>query len=193
MTIDDFWVEKTAPLIERDLFIREALLQRGVLADAYHKEMEKVHIENANKLKTMIEKKGFPVLSNAGEKGVRQTWLIIHHAISLPSFMKDCLILMRLSAAQSDYPMELLAYTEDRVAYFEGRGQLYGTHLDWIDGDFRPTPIEDIKMLDQRRKSIGLPSMPSYIDSVTTERPPKDPVQKQQEFLSWLKRVGWRF
>ena len=189
--IDEYWVEKTSPLVERDQFIREALRSRGVLADAYHPEMEKTHIQNAQKLQSMIEKRGFPVLSNAGDKGVRQSWLIIQHAISLPTFIKECLIQMRLAASQNDYPLELLAVTEDHVAYLEGRPQLYGTHLQWFEGELKPTPIEDVKMLDQRRKSIGLPPM-SSINSVSMDRPPKDPVKKEAEFNLWLKRVGWR-
>lgn len=192
MGIDSFWAEKTAPLIQRDHFIREALEKRGVLADAYHKEMEKVHIENAQKLKSMIEKKGFPVLSNAGDQGVRQTWLIIQHAISWPDFMRECLLEMKLAASNQDYPLELIAYTEDRIAFFEGRGQLYGTNLDWQKGDLKPTLIEDPKMLDQRRKSIGLPPLATYLANISTEKPPKDPEKKQFEFQEWLKRVGWR-
>ena len=42
MTIDSYWKEKLTPLVERDHFIREALVRRGVLEDAYHPEMEKV-------------------------------------------------------------------------------------------------------------------------------------------------------
>lgn len=192
MNPDPFWVEKVSPLVERDLYIRDALLKRGDLADTYHKEMEKVHIENAYKLKSFIEKKGFPVLSNAGEQGVRLTWLIIQHAISLPDFMRDCLMQIRLAAGQQDYPLELLAYTEDRVAYFDGRPQLYGTNLDWQDGELKPTPIEDIKLVDQRRKSIGLPPLAFHMQTITEERPPKDPKKKEQEFQVWLKKVGWR-
>ncbi|MCM2350807.1 MAG: hypothetical protein NDI69_12360 [Bacteriovoracaceae bacterium] len=46
--------------------------------------MEKIHLSNAHKLSALIEKLGFPVLSNAGEQGVRLSWLIIQHAISWP-------------------------------------------------------------------------------------------------------------
>src|SRR4051812_9771350 len=121
--MEDFWISKLSPLVERDHFIREGLLSRGVLSDAYHKEMEKVHIENAKKLKVLVEKNGFPVLSSAGEKGVRLAWMIIMHAISLPDFMRECLTQIRLAAAAQDFPLDLLAYLEDRVLTFEGKGQ----------------------------------------------------------------------
>jgi hypothetical protein len=186
-----FWKDKLAPLVERDMFIRDALLQRGVLSDAYHKEMEKVHIENARKLKAFIDTHGFPVLSSAGEASVKLAWLIIHHAISLPDFMQDCVIEMRLAGAQKDFPLDLLAYTEDRIRFFEGRPQLYGTNSDWQNGELKPTPIEDIAQVNLRRKSMGLGPLETFTTS-SMERPPKDPTAKQQEFEAWLKRTGWR-
>lgn len=185
------WKDKLAPLVERDMFIREGLLQRGVLNDAYHPEMEKVHIENARKLKALIDAYGFPVLSTAGESVVKLAWLIIHHAISLPDFMQDCLIEMRLAAAQDDFPKDLLAYTEDRVRFFEGKPQLYGTNSDWQEGELKPTPIEDAPQVNLRRKAMGLAPLESFTSS-SMDRPPKDPGSKQQEFEAWLKRTGWR-
>lgn len=190
--MQDFWVTKLSPLVERDHFIREGLLARGVLSDAYHKEMEKVHVENAKKLKGLIEKNGFPVLSNAGEQGVRLAWVIIMHAISLPDFMRECLTQIRLAAASQDFPLDLLAYLEDRVLTFEGKGQLYGTQYDWQEGELKPLPIQDISSLPYRRRSMGLPPMPSEVSRVTEERPPKDPEKKAREYEEWLKKVGWR-
>ncbi len=186
-----FWKDKLAPLVERDLLIREGLLQRGVLNDTYHKEMEKVHIENARKLKALIDAYGFPVLSSAGEPGVKLAWLIIHHAISLPDFMQDCLIEMRLAASQDDFPKDLLAYSEDRIRFFEGRPQLYGTNSDWQKGELKPTAIEDEGQVNLRRKSMGLAPLETFTSS-SMERPPKDPDSKLKEFEAWLKRTGWR-
>ena len=186
-----FWKDKLAPLVERDMFIREGLLQRGVLHDGYHKEMEKVHIENARKLKALIDAYGFPVLSSAGESGVKLAWLVVHHAISLPDFMQDSLIEMRLAASQDDFPKDLLAYTEDRVRFFEGRPQLYGTNSDWKEGELKPTPIEDEAHVNLRRSSMGLPPLETFTPS-SMDRPPKDPDSKSKEFEAWLKRTGWR-
>ncbi|HXH29723.1 MAG TPA: DUF6624 domain-containing protein [Bacteriovoracaceae bacterium] len=188
----EFWEEKLSLLIERDLRLREVLLQRGVLADTYHPEMEKIHLENARKLKALIEKFGFPVLSNAQEKGVRSSWLIIQHAISWPDFMKESLLQMRLAAAAEDYILELVAYTEDRVAFFEGRPQLYGTNCDWQEGELKMTPVLEPERLDLRRKSLGLPPIETVQTPGTLERPPKDAERKKQEFEIWLRKTGWR-
>lgn len=190
--IDPKWEEKLQFLVQEDQSIREVLLQKGILSDAYHPEMEKVHLNNARKLSKMIQSLGFPVLSNAGERGVRLSWLIIHHSISWPEFMKESLLQMRLAAGQNDYTLELLAYTEDRVAFFEGRPQLYGTNLDWIEGELKRTPILEPQKVDLRRRAMGLPPIASAPVHPTEERPPKDPIKKNREFKDWLIRVGWR-
>jgi hypothetical protein len=192
MSPDPSWVDKLKPLVERDQFVRDALVSRGILEDAYHHEMEKVHLENTLKLKKLIQRMGFPVISNAGDEGVRLSWLIIHHSISNPDFMKESLIEMRMAAAQNDYPLELLAHTDDRIAFFEGRPQLYGTNFDWLAGSQSPTPIADPQFVDERRKSLGLPPIAESLFKFGHMRPPKDPEKKVREFEIWRKKVGWR-
>ena len=192
MSIDQIWIDKLSLLVQRDHFIREALMARGILEDAYHAEMEKVHLENAKKLKVMINQNGFPVLSNAGLEGVNLSWLIINHSISDPDFMKECLLEIRMAAAQGDYPKDLLAYLEDRVAYLEGQPQLYGTNFDWVEGELKPTKIEDLKLLDTRRLEYGLPPMAETLFKISQTPPPIDPEKKKEEFVLWLKKVGWR-
>lgn len=189
---DLYWEEKLAPLVQQDHEMKNLLIEKGIISDSYHPEMEKLHLKNSRKLLKMIETMGFPVLSNAGEYGVRYSWLIIYHSISFPSFMKDCLLQMRLAAAQNDYPLDLLAYMEDRVAFLEGRAQLYGTNTEWFEGDVRSTEIEDTTRLDLRRKSMGLPPQNQTVHSGQFEKPPKDPEKRTKEFREWLVRVGWR-
>ena len=185
------WIDKLKPMVSRDFALKEVLNERGTLNDIYHPEWEKIHIENADKLMRLIDKQGFPVLSNASGEGVQLAWLIIYHAVSRPSFMRECLIQMRLAAAQKDFPIELLAYVEDKVAYLEGRKQLYGTHFEWLNGELKPTPIEDVQQVDIRRKAIGLPSLSESLRSLPLERPPSDPPRRLREFELWRTRVGW--
>lgn len=192
MNLNFEWQPFLAPLVERDLFIREGLDRRGILQDTYHPEMEKVHKENAVKLREAIGLYGFPVLSNAGSKGVELSWMIIQHSISLPDFQRECLIQMRLAAAADDYPKELLTYTDDCISFFEGRPQLYGTYFDWQDGELKPAAIEDPDHLDARRASFGLPPMAETLAKFVLSKPPKDLEKKKKEFQSWLTSVGWR-
>jgi hypothetical protein len=190
--LDLTWEEKLHFLVEKDHQMRNLLQEKGILHDTYHPEMEKVHLANSKKLSELIKKMGFPVLSNAGERGVKLSWLIIMHAISSPDFMKECLFQIRIAAGQNDYPLDLLAYLEDRISYLEGRPQLYGTSTDWENGELKRTPIEDLKGVDLRRKSMGLPPLTQMPVESEMDRPPKDPIKKGQEFQKWLVKVGWR-
>lgn len=175
--VDPLWEEKLTFLTDKEHQLREVLREKGILNDGYSPSLEKVHLENARKLSLMIEKMGFPVLSNAGEKGVHLSWYIIYQSLPWPDFMRDSLVQMRLAAAQNDYPLELLPYLDDRIAYLEGRRQLYGTQPGH--------EIEDRKRLDLRRKALGL--LPFLESPLFPE-----PAQKQREFEEFLIRVGWR-
>lgn len=182
--IDPLWVEKLTFLTEREHQVREVLREKGILNDVYAPSLEKIHLENARKLSRMIEEMGFPVLSNAGEKGVHLSWFIIYQSIPWPDFMRDSLIQMRLAAAQDDYPLELLPYLDDRISYLEGRPQLYGTKIGH--------GIEDRKRMDLRRQALGLLPFSETILFPETSLPPKDPIKTQQDFENFLVRVGWR-
>lgn len=190
--VDLIWEEKLKFYADQDHQMKNILIERGVLNDRYHPELEKVHLHNARKLSGLIQKMGFPVLSNAGETGVRLSWLIIQHAVSWPDFMKECLFQMRVAAGQNDYPYELLAHTEDLIGFLEGGKQLYGTHAEWQGDAFVMTPIEDPSHLNLRRKSMGLPPITPDFKPPFLGRPPSDPDARERSFREWLSRVGWR-
>lgn len=182
--VDPLWVEKLTFLTDREHQVREVLREKGILNDTYWPLLEKVHLENAHKLSRMIDEMGFPVLSNAGEKGVHLSWFIVYQSIPCPDFMRESLTQMQLAAAQDDYPLELLPYLQDRISSLEGGHQLYGTQLD--------CEIEDRKNLDLRRKAMGLVPISESLLLPEFSTPARDPEKKQREFEAFLVRVGWR-
>lgn len=97
--IDPLWVEKLTFLTDKEYQIREVLREKGILNDAYAPALEKIHLENAQKLSRLIQEMGFPVLSNAGEKGVHLSWYIVYQSLPWPDFMRESLVQMRLAAA----------------------------------------------------------------------------------------------
>jgi hypothetical protein len=190
--IQNVWKERLLPLNQREQFIKDALASRGILEDAYHPELEKIHKENSLKLQQLITQEGFPVLSNAGDEGVYHSWLIIQNAVPLPDFMRECLVQIRMAAAQDDYPVSFLARLEDRVCFLEGRPQIYGTNFDWFDGELKPTAIADPGLLDQRRKAMDLPPMGEALFKFSHALPPKNPQERIRKFEQRLKELGWR-
>lgn len=183
----------------RDAAVRQRLLESGQLFDGYHPEMEAVHNENGRRLAEIIERYGFPGRSLVGEDGAQAAWLIVQHAIGLPSLQRAALPLIGVLAARGEIPPVNAAMLEDRIRCFEGKRQRFGTQFDWDEADeLSPLPIEDIERVDTLRAEVGLPPLERSIAlhraraRASNERPPKDGAKKERERQVWLKRVGWR-
>ena len=104
------------------------------------------------------------------------------------------LLLLQLPRAIGDF-----VAPEDRIAVFEGREQTFGTQFDWdADGLLSPAPIRDRAGVDERRASVGLPSMAETIAQIRAgaaaerETAPADLQQRRADFEAWARRVGWR-
>lgn len=59
-------------LQNRDLELRDRLMQSGELAEGYNKEMEKIHNENAQLLEGIIDKIGYPSIDKVGKQASEQ-------------------------------------------------------------------------------------------------------------------------
>ncbi len=183
-------------LKEKDLKFRIHLLQENLLTEDYHAEMEKIHIDNARKLKHIIKEIGFPTVQKVGQEAYDAAWLIIQHAISLPVFMKSCLTLMKKE--KKDINPIHIAYLEDRIHFFEHKPQLYGTQFDWDEnGVLNPAPFDDLDKVNERRKKLHLNTLEQQTShlrneaKIEKENPPSDWEQKQLQFEIWRKQVGW--
>lgn len=186
---------------DEDLRVREELAATGELFDGYHPQMEAVHLENARRLEEIVAETGWTGKSLVGEDGAEAAWLIVQHAISLPDFSRRILQILNAEAERGEIPFWQVAYLQDRINVFEGKPQLYGTQFDWDEnGEISPfVEIFEPEKLDERRAAAGL-SVP-YADQVEKQRqaiknsnelPPKDFAKRQQEFLEWTQKVGWR-
>jgi hypothetical protein len=58
-------------------------------------------------------------------------WQIVQHAIGDPEFQRRSLELVRGAARRGDADPLQVAMLDDRILFFEGRLQLYGTQFDW--------------------------------------------------------------
>ena len=96
-------------------------------------------------------------------------------------------------------PARHLALLEDRIRFFEGRPQRYGTQLDWdAEGNLSPGAVEDPERLNERRLAVGLAPLEEQIQEVrvrTTsegDRPPADYSAYARAREEWAVAVGWR-
>ena len=152
--------EKIIELKNADLEFREKLIESGKLSEGYNKEMAEIHNKNVKALDEIINKIGYPTLDKVGKEANEATWLIIQHSIGQPNFMKKCVKLLEIAVHQNKANSKNLAYLTDRIAVFENKPQLYGTQFDWDEsGELSPNTFDDLKKVNQRRKSIGLNSI----------------------------------
>ena len=175
-------------LAEKDKTVREQLLREHELSGGYHPEMEKIHRENAGVLKKIIHRIGFPGISKVGEEAYEAAWLIAQHAIAEPAFMKTFFELMSENIA--DVNKKHWAYLHDRIQYFQGEPQRFGTQLN-ADGSIYP--VTDRDQLNSFRQEYGLPLI-SYeelkaiakvedIERIESENP---------EYVKWRNGAGWK-
>lgn len=173
---------KLISLRDRDLDVRQRLLDDGTLFDGYHPEMEAVHRENAATLREIIDEIGWPTRSKVGDEASDAAWLIAQHSIGEPQFMRAAFEM--LMDAADDVDPKHIAYMHDRICYFEGRPQRYGTQF-----DERMHPVEDVAAVNELRASIGLP--PHAIETIVGPEDVDPDQVRRDDVDGWRRRVGW--
>jgi len=174
-----------------DLAVRQQLLDRGVLAQGYHPEMRAVHEANADLLGAIVSELGWPDALRFGQDAASAAWLIVQHAIGRPDLQRSALERMRASDAA---PWQC-AKLEDRIAFFEGRPQRFGTQFDWNDaGEMVPWHIADPDRVDALRAEAGLPPLAEQAAAMRANAgaPPPDLAARAREAAAWLVETGWR-
>lgn len=177
----------------RDADVRRELESQGVLHGGYHPRMEAVHRDNAARLRAMIEQHGWPNEARAGPDGAEAAWLIAQHAIGEPVFMRDCRDRLLDEVRAGAVPRWQLAYLEDRIAVFEGRGQRFGTHVEIAPDGPRLMPVDDTDGVDLRREAVGLPPNAERLASLVDAPRPTDAefAAMKAEERRWRAAVGW--
>ncbi|GAB3794281.1 hypothetical protein GCM10028819_07460 [Spirosoma humi] len=191
-------------LIERrrhDLDVRQRLIEEGRLFRGYNPDMEEVHLANARRLQTIIDQIGWPAQEQVGEEASQAAWLIVQHAISLPSFMKGALALMKAQQKTRTIDPVNLAFLSDRIALFENRPQSYGTQFVNDDqGKLVPYQLDgSIDQVNQRRQQMRLNTLEARLAELTAQtngEREKQPTaaerqSEQAEYDAWRKKVGW--
>lgn len=193
--MDERLREKLLEMRANDARERERLAATGELFDGYHPLMERVHLENAAELERLIDKHGWLGKSLVGADGADAAWLVAQHAISLPAFSRRCLRLIERAVAEAEAEPRHLAYLEDRINFFEGKPQRYGTQSDWNEtGAMEVWTLADAARVNEFRRAAGLPPLNDLIweSEETRENQPKDFQARKKEFEAWARKVGWR-
>ncbi len=120
--------------------------------------------ENTTELKKLLNRYGWFKISEFGEQADRGAWLLVQHADLDLDFQKEVLTTLAKLYPIGETNRTNYAYLYDRVkAIGEGRPQRYGTQGQCVGkGIWKPHKIEEPENVDERRKSMGMPSMEEY-------------------------------
>ena len=183
-----------------DRSVRAELATSGTLFNAgYEPRMARVHQCNAQRLRRIIDSVGWPGSDLVGPDGAEAAWLILQHAISEPDLLRRALPLLTAAAREGKADAAHAAMLGDRIRFFEGRPQRYGTQLNWnADGNLSPAEVEDPQLLAERRAAVGLPPLEEQIEDARTRAtaeghlPPADYQAYVDARDKWSSNAGWR-
>jgi hypothetical protein len=199
-SVDEELRRELLEMAAKDLSTREELAADGSLFEGYHARMEAVHRRNSARLSSIIDERGWPGVSLAGEDGEDAAWMIVQHSIGGPAFQRRALELLKDASARGEAPPWQVAYLEDRIRACEGRPQIYGTQYDWDEnGEMSPYPqIQDADRVNERRRALGLGTLEENLARMragaasSPEKPPADLEKRRKEEDDWARSVGWR-
>ena len=178
---------------EADLRVRDELAQAGGLDSGYHPRMELVHRQNAERLRAIVGEHGWPGTALVGADGAEAAWLVVQHSIGEPGMQREYLPLLLEAATRGEIPRWQPAYLADRICFFEGRPQLYGTHSDWNDeGLMAIYTLDAPERVNELRAGVGLPPL-DLSKTISDQRiPPEKLAHHREQMNAWAKSVGWR-
>ena len=186
-------------MAEEDQRVRTELAADGSLFDGYHARMRAVHDQNAARLGEIIDMHGWPGHRLVGDEAAQAAWLVLQHAIGHPNLQRRGLLLLQEAASRCDVPAVEVATLHDRICFFEGRPQRYGTQYNWNEsGELAPWVIEHEAAVDERRQAMGLPPLAENTRRIREdtarngEKPAPDWKERKQAFEEWARAVGWR-
>ena len=116
-------------------------------------------------LKEIFSRYGFPNYDLVGKDGSFNFWLLVQHQDMRPDFQDSVLVRMKVEVDSGKASASNYAYLVDRVKINKHQPQVYGTQMG-LNNDstsFEPKDVIEPEKLNERRKSVGLDSIESYI------------------------------
>lgn len=162
-------VSELHEMYERDQKARFEIINSGDLTNNIEERFEKIRkIDEAAlpRLREIIDQYGWPGISLLGEEGSERIWLLIQHCDLDVPFQRKCLDLMKVAVERGEAKKDRLAYLTDRVLLNEERPQVYGTQCQVVGNEMTLRPTIELEKLDERRESVGLSPIATYLDEL---------------------------
>lgn len=161
-TIPDTVRQELIRLGEEDQAIRQGLTPERMQDTAFGRQMLRGDSARTARLRAIVDVHGWPDSVRAGSQAAQAAFLILQHS-PVQAFQKEMLPTVEDLAKQGAVPRDEAALLVDRVLVHEGRPQRYGTQFGVVNGRLVMDSVADPAGLEERRKSMGLPSMDEYV------------------------------
>jgi hypothetical protein len=127
--------------------------------------IDEIDRRNAERLREILDERGWPGRSLVGEDGAHWAWVLAMHAYHDPPFMRRCLDLMTSAVELGEASALDRARLCDRVLIEERGEQLYGTHfLINARNEIAGARLVDPEHVDDRRRAVGLPPLAEHLE-----------------------------
>lgn len=134
----------------------------------YIEEQNQLYATQFKRLEEIIATHGWPGHSLVEVEGTDAALTIFSHA-SIDQ-QKALLPMLREAVAAGQMDASQLARREDSILVNDGKSQIYGTYfVSGSDGNPVLAPVQDPANLEERRKSVGLPSMEKQFQQLEQE------------------------
>ncbi len=189
-------IDKLLAAVKNDKEVYQELFKAGEFnKPGYNPLMKKVHEENADLLEQFLDTYGWPFPDDYTTEIHEAAWFIAIHAISRPAFIKKVAQIMYHAWKSGKISGNYYANFYDRIELYEGRPQLYGTHLYPSKSGWQVCSLKDPETVNERRTSLGLQSLEDWIAESESEGSgigDVDEAEYQKEFDLWCQQTGWR-
>ncbi len=144
---------------------------------------------NLRRVEAILEAHGWLGPMQVGSQASVALWLVIQHA-DLATQQRH-LPTIRLAVADARVRPSELALLEDRVAFREGRKQIYGSQIgrDPESGSHYVLPLDDPRNVDTRRLAVGLDPLGEYAKRWGIVWDPDDYLEKLPQFEKWAEEL----
>lgn len=160
--IDKIWATEQLPIRSRDSLISIYGVDHN-LVKVQDSIIDKNHAINEKKVKTILDKHGWPTKDMIGERGNWTICNVIQHSDN--EVRIQYLPMMRQAVKDKKLEPRFLVRAEDRIATERGDLQIYGGQMKYYPEtkSFNLWPVFDPENIDKRRTAIGLDSIAIFL------------------------------
>lgn len=145
-----------------DQAIRQGLTPERVQDTAFTGQLLRGDSARTARLRAIVEAHGWPDPARVGAEASNAAFLILQHSPDR-AFQREMLPVLEALALEGAVPRDEAALLVDRVLVHDGLPQRYGTQFSMIDGRLVMDSVMDAAGLEERRRSMGLPTMDEYV------------------------------